>query len=312
MRLRICASKELNPDRLDVFWHAKGILAFFPIVGDRYRVIADLGAAKTATGHVADPTLKEMQALVDERGPGKIHLRDPYWLAGFRINERKVKDYQRGRVFLAGDAAHIHSPAGGQGMNTGMQDAFNLAWKLAMVVHGAAKSSLLDSYSVERSAVGDLVLRNATALTDVALMRNPVAQTVRNFAAKILLGLSQVQHRISNSMTEIEIAYPDSPLTITGSHAPHDSELPKAGERWPIADTGAAPIGGGSKPRFAVVTDSDVAGPVAGQFAGLAEPRKAPRGMGGLWVVRPDGYVGLAARSDDGAAAEAYLAAINV
>jgi 2-polyprenyl-6-methoxyphenol hydroxylase-like FAD-dependent oxidoreductase len=61
------------------------------------------------------------------------------------INERKVKDYQRGRVFLAGDAAHIHSPAGGQGMNTGMQDAFNLAWKLAMVLHGAAKPSLLDS-----------------------------------------------------------------------------------------------------------------------------------------------------------------------
>jgi 2-polyprenyl-6-methoxyphenol hydroxylase-like FAD-dependent oxidoreductase len=68
-----------------------------------------------------------------------------------------VKDYQRGRVFLAGDAAHIHSPAGGQGMNTGMQDAFNLAWKLAMVAHGAAMLSLLDSYSVERSAVGDRV-----------------------------------------------------------------------------------------------------------------------------------------------------------
>ena len=275
----------LNPDKLDVFWHAKGILAFFPIVGDRYRVIADLGPAKTATGHVADPTLEEMQALVDERGPGNIHLRDPYWLAGFRINERKVKDYQRGRVFLAGDAAHIHSPAGGQGMNTGMQDAFNLAWKLAMVVHGAAKSSLLDSYSVERSAVGDLVLRNATALTDVALMRNPVAQTVRNFAAKILLGLSQVQHRISNSMTEIEIAYPDSPLTITGSHAPHDSELPKAGERWPIADTGAAPIGGGSTPRFAVVTDSDVAGPIAGRFCGLGRAPQGPprhgRALGG-------------------------------
>ena len=149
----------LNCNKLDIFWHA-GILAFFPIVGDRYRVIADLGPVKTAAGH-ADPTLEEVQTLVDERGPGNIHLHDPFWLSGFRINERKVKDYQRGRVFLAGDAAHIHSPAGGQGMNTGMQDAFNLAWKLGMVLHGAAKPSLLNSYSIERCA--------ATSLSRLAL-----------------------------------------------------------------------------------------------------------------------------------------------
>jgi 2-polyprenyl-6-methoxyphenol hydroxylase-like FAD-dependent oxidoreductase len=297
----------LNPDKLDVFWHAKGILAFFPIVGDRYRVVADLGPAKTVAGR-ADPTLEEMQALVDQRGPGNIHLHDPYWLAAFRINERKVKDYRRGRVFLAGDAAHIHSPAGGQGMNTGMQDAFNLAWKLAMVVQSAAKPSLLDSYSVERSAVGDLVLRNATQLTDIALMRNPVAQAARNFAAKILLGLSQVQHRISNSMTELEIAYPQSPLTITGSHAPHD--VPKAGQRWPIATNGAMPIGGGSMPRFAVFASSNTAGAVANRFAGLTELRSVPEGLDGLWVVRPDGYVGLLAQRDDATAEEAYLAGI--
>jgi 2-polyprenyl-6-methoxyphenol hydroxylase-like FAD-dependent oxidoreductase len=295
----------LNCDKLDIFWHAKGILAFFPIVGDRYRVIADLGPVKTATAH-ADPTLEEVQSLVDERGPGNIHLRDPFWLCGFRINERKVKDYQRGRVFLAGDAAHIHSPAGGQGMNTGMQDAFNLAWKLAMVVHGAARPSLLDSYSVERSAVGDRVLRNATLLTDIAVMRNPIAQAVRNFGAKIVLGLSQVQHRISNSLTELEIAYPHSPLTVTGSRAPHDGDLPKAGERWPIAET----IGSGNTPRFALIANSQAGGDVANRFAGLTESRKAPEGMDALWVVRPDGYVGLAARRDDATAAEDYLADI--
>lgn len=299
----------LNPDKLDIFWHAKGILAFFPIVGDRYRVVADLGPARTAAGR-ADPTLEEIQALVDQRGPGNIHLHDPYWLAAFRINERKVKDYRRGRVFLAGDAAHIHSPAGGQGMNTGMQDAFNLAWKLAMVVQGAAKPSLLDSYSVERSAVGDLVLRNATQLTDIALMRNPVAQAARNFGAKILLGLSQVQHRISNTMTELEIAYPQSPLTVTGSHAPHNGELPRAGERWPIAANGPTPIGGGSTPRFALIANSDAAGGVANRFAAVTELRAAPEGMDELWVVRPDGYVGLVARRDDAAAAETYLAGI--
>ncbi len=81
-------------------------------------------------------------------------MSDPIWLSAFRINERKVKHYRAGRVFLAGDAAHVHSPAGGQGMHTGMQDAINLAWKLALVCRGAS-DTLLDSYSVERSAVGD-------------------------------------------------------------------------------------------------------------------------------------------------------------
>ena len=66
-------------------------------------------------------------------------LSNPVWLTGFAVNERKVTDYRAGRVFLAGDAAHIHSPAGGQGMNTGMQDAFNLAWKLALVEQGLAR-----------------------------------------------------------------------------------------------------------------------------------------------------------------------------
>jgi 2-polyprenyl-6-methoxyphenol hydroxylase-like FAD-dependent oxidoreductase len=299
----------LKPDKLDIFWHAKGILAFFPIVGDRYRVIADLGSSNAATSH-RDPTLEEIQDLVDTRGPGNIRLHDPYWLTGFRINERKVARYQRGRVFLAGDAAHVHSPAGGQGMNTGMQDAFNLAWKLAMVAHGEASPSLLDSYSIERSAVGDRVLRNATQMTDIAVMRNPVAQTVRNFMAKIVLGVSQVQHRISNSLTELEIAYPHSPLTVTGLLAPGAGDLPKAGERWPIAVTGTAPIGAGNIPRFALIADGPAASGVVNRFAGLAELRDSPNGMSGLWVVRPDGYIGLAANRENADAAEAYLAGI--
>jgi 2-polyprenyl-6-methoxyphenol hydroxylase-like FAD-dependent oxidoreductase len=299
----------LSPDKLDIFWHAKGILAFFPIVGDRYRVIADLGPAKTTVGH-ADPTLEEMQALVDERGPGNIQLHDPFWLSGFRINERKVKDYQRGRVFLAGDAAHVHSPAGGQGMNTGMQDAFNLSWKLAMVARGIAKASLLDSYSVERSAVGDQVLRNATQLTDIAVMRNPVAQAVRNFGAKIVLGLSQVQHRISNSLSELEIAYPESPLSVIGSHAPHGGEVLKAGERWPPTASDAAPIGAGDTPRFALIADRAAADGLANRFAELTERRIPSAGMDGLWVVRPDSYVGLVAQRDDVGAAEVYLGRI--
>ena len=135
------------PDEIEIYWHADGVLLMFPIAPGRYRVIADVGDVK-AGEHPSEPTLEEVQALIDRRGPGGIKATAPVWLSPFRINERKVADYRAGRVFLAGDAAHIHSPAGGQGMNTGMQDAFNLAWKLALVCRGLANPEpLLSSYS---------------------------------------------------------------------------------------------------------------------------------------------------------------------
>ena len=115
-----------------LFLHSDGMVLFIPIKGDRYRIIADLGPS--AGGPRVDPSLKEIQEIINRRVAGSVSLFRPIWLAAFGINERKVDTYRMGRVFVAGDAAHIHSPAGGQGMNTGMQDSFNLAWKLALVV----------------------------------------------------------------------------------------------------------------------------------------------------------------------------------
>ncbi|MGK9167674.1 FAD-dependent monooxygenase [Inquilinus limosus] len=196
-------------------------------------------------------------------------------------------------------------------MNTGMQDAFNLAWKLALVAKGTARASLLDSYSVERSAVGERVLRNAGRMTDVAILRNPVAQAVRNAAARIVLGLSQVQRRMSDALSELEIAYPDSPLSVAASHAPRGGALPAAGERWPPAAGDPAPIGSGEAPRFAVAGAGDAAARLSALFPGLVDtrPRPAPS-EDGLWLIRPDGYVGLVVGHDWQAPAERYLAAI--
>jgi 2-polyprenyl-6-methoxyphenol hydroxylase-like FAD-dependent oxidoreductase len=192
---------------VSIFWHDEGLLAFFPIDRDRFRVIADTGTAKNHAPK-ADLTLAQTQSKVDERGPGGLTLSDPIWLANFRINERKVSDYRRGRVMLAGDAAHIHSPAGGQGMNTGMQDAFNLAWKLALVQRGDGQAEpLLQSYSVERSAVGDQVLRNAEQLTALATLRGPIAQSLRNHIAPILGSFQFVQEKIRNDWFELSINY---------------------------------------------------------------------------------------------------------
>ncbi|MCE9546782.1 MAG: FAD-dependent monooxygenase [Planctomycetia bacterium] len=223
----------LAADEMSIFWHEKGILAFFPITPQRFRVIADLGPA-AATGKPAEPTLADVQAKVDERGPGGLTLLDPVWLAGFRINERKVADYRHGRVFLAGDAAHIHSPAGGQGMNTGMQDAFNLAWKLALVERGAGQAQpLLDSYSLERSAVGDQVLHGAGMMTLVATLRNPLAQYARNRAASMLCSFGFVQDKFKSALCELSINYRHSPLSAE-KWPKHAGGL-HAGDRLPDA-----------------------------------------------------------------------------
>jgi 2-polyprenyl-6-methoxyphenol hydroxylase-like FAD-dependent oxidoreductase len=289
-------------DFLHIFWHRDGILAFFPITPGRWRVIADLGPA-TGSSHHADPTLEEIQAMIHHRGNAGINVKDPIWLAAFRINERKVKQYGRGRVFLAGDAAHIHSPAGGQGMNTGMQDAFNLSWKLNLVIKGLAKPSLLDSYSTERSAVGDMVLRNAGAMTEAAIARNPIIQTVRNTFVKFALSFPQIGHVMANTLSELNIAYPHSPLSVAGTHHAHST---KPGLRWPErlpADAGQS--------RFTAIGPADMVKELAAKFPKLVQTGpESSRDPRDLVLVRPDGYVGFAAVASDRADAEAYLRAI--
>jgi hypothetical protein len=213
-----------------------------------------------------------------------------------------VPAYRWGRAFLAGDAAHIHSPAGGQGMNTGMQDAFNLTWKLSLVIGDVCKPSLLDSYSVERSAVGDMVLRNASRLTDAAIIRNPIVQDLRNTVVKFALGFPQLGHRVANLLAELDIGYPESPLTVAGAHHPGTR---KAGERWPDrlpADPGKA--------RFTAIGPADAVSALAAKFPKLVQAAPASGDGEDLRLVRPDGYVGFAGAASDRAAAEAYLKAL--
>lgn len=289
------------PDEVATYLHRDGPLVVFPIPGDRARVVATVGKSETAHSR-PDPTLADVQALVDRRADGGVRVSDPVWLTHFRINERKVTDYRLGRIVLAGDAAHIHSPAGGQGMNTGMQDAVNLAWKLAMVMRGQADASLLASYSPERSAVGDLVLRNASRFTDMATLANPMAQTARNLALRFLLGLHTVRDRMATQLSEINIAYADSPL----------SSGPGAGARWEPESYQGSPPGAGGEPLFLLyAADAAQGARLTKRFPRLLEPapRPPPRDDG-LFIVRPDGYVGLSARGDEWDAAERYLEAL--
>ena len=205
----------LATDEISLYWHERGVLAMFPMIGGRFRMIADIGP-HPELAQPETPTLAQAQALLDERGPGGLALKDPVWLSGFRINERKLAHYRHGRVLFAGDAAHVHSPAGGQGMNTGMQDICNLGWKLALVKSGRARDALLDTFDVERSEIGDRVLRNAGEMTRVATLRNPVAQSLRNHLVPLIASLEFVQARFKATLTELAVDYPASPLN--GEH----------------------------------------------------------------------------------------------
>lgn len=280
------------------YWHQDGPLIFFPMAPGRYRIIASLEPSKETA--LAPPAPEAFQAIIERRGPGGIVLGEPIWTSTFRINERQISNYRAGRVFLAGDAAHVHSPAGGQGMNTGMQDAINLGWKLAMVCHGLSSNpSLLDSYDNERRPVGAEVIAAAGHLTKIATIHNPIAQHIRNAIAHFVLGLSPVQRALEGSMTEVSIGYPRSPLNAPGQ--------PQAGKRMrPLG--GEIPYGAGDAPRFTVRAPLAPGKPAPALRTDLVDPaiRSATSGAG-IQLVRPDGYLAMSAMDQDWASVEAYL-----
>jgi 2-polyprenyl-6-methoxyphenol hydroxylase-like FAD-dependent oxidoreductase len=308
---------DLPGRELTICWQPDGILALFPIVGGRFRVIADIGD-EAGTG-LPPPTLAEIQTLIDARGPKGLKAHDPFWLARFDINERKVERYGQGRVFLAGDAAHIHSPAGGQGMNTGMQDAFNLAWRLASVWHGRAGLRLLESYSPERSAIGRQVLRNATQMTHVAIMRNPILQQIRNTAAGVAGHIPALRQRLVDQLTELDLDYEKSPLT--GS-AHGGSSRPGNGHRAPDTPLLASGDGGPGRlhellrsGRFAVLAVGAPPMAVPGDLEALAtaaatEPSNDYAGPH-HYLIRPDAYVALSTGPSGGEAIAAFLRGIR-
>jgi 2-polyprenyl-6-methoxyphenol hydroxylase-like FAD-dependent oxidoreductase len=283
------------PDtEVTVYWAREGVLSIFPIAPGRYRIIANI--PPSGGDHPRDPTLEEAAAIVEQRGPRGVSLFDPIWLSGFRINARKVASYRAGRVFLTGDAAHVHSPAGGEGMNTGMQDAFNLAWKLALAIHGTCGESLLDTYSPERSGVGDEVLKNTSRLTAVGTLHNPIAEELRNIVGRVALGLAPVQHAVVDNMSQVSVGYPESPM----NGRRHGSFHPAPGQRMaPIADR--PPFGAGNIPRFTLLASVSplLADLLAAYPKLLNDTLGTPPAADGVWLIRPDGYVAATAPASE-------------
>ncbi|KRB60646.1 hypothetical protein ASE04_23865 [Rhizobium sp. Root708] len=292
---------DMQEDEFPIFWHKSGIVAFFPIATGRYRVIADMGAEPQR-----GLTLEDVQAIVDQRGPGGLVVSDCVWLAPFTINERKVRDFRAGRVFLAGDAAHIQSPAGGQGMNTGIQDAVNLAWKLAMVIKDRADPELLlDSYSIERSANATQVLKDSGRMLRVGMMQNVAGQAMRDFLIRKLFGLSFVNHRAADRLSELAVAYDQSPL-----NGPEMKGLgfPSPGHR--MAGFGTF---GSNGARFSLIAadPADVAVRLKDYMHLIDGDIRSPSALDGMCLVRPDGYVALTTHRDGWEDLTAFLGRVS-
>jgi 2-polyprenyl-6-methoxyphenol hydroxylase-like FAD-dependent oxidoreductase len=206
---------DAEDDRMYFFLSRKGLLVAFPLSGpSTHRLIST--SVEEPSPEADDPTLEDFQRLANDLSAIPMRLRDPSWLSRFHLHHRGADRYRAGRAFVAGDAAHIHSPAGGQGMNTGIQDAYNLAWKLALVIEGRAPDSLLDSYHDERHPVGRVLLRTTDRMFNVAATHNPLFIAARNFLAPRILpwfmGERSRRARTFRFISELGIKYPDSPI----------------------------------------------------------------------------------------------------
>lgn len=310
------AAHALERELIHLVFHRDGLFALFPLQGERVRLVIQV-TEKSAT---AEPTLDDAQRLGDERTGGALALRNARWVTYFEIHEAQVPQYRIGRVFLAGDAAHVHSPAGGQGMNTGMQDAYNLAWKLRLAWAGAAAPRLLDSYQAERHPVGAQVIRNAGRLTKALAHGGALARPARELLVSTLVGHTPLRGRLAVQLSETAIAYHHSPI-VSGLARRTEGHGPlRPGDAAPVPGTLAGAIdpavhtvlvfGAGGAPAAAtlranfgsqvgIVRVDDPDGAIGARYGA---------GEGLLAIVRPDGYLAYLGEPDDVAQAERGLA----
>jgi 2-polyprenyl-6-methoxyphenol hydroxylase-like FAD-dependent oxidoreductase len=306
-------------DQAHLFFRPNGLpLHCIPMGMHRWRVVMSNAGDRGGRS----PSLEEIQELVEQRAPRRISISDPSWLACFRCQLRSTDSYRSGRVLLAGDAAHIQSPAGGQGMNTGMMDAHNLAWKLALVADGRASDSLLDTYGQERIPVASSVLGFTDKIVRLSTMRNPVKRALRDTLLPTVTRLPAVQSRAARHLSQVLVAYPSSPLIRTDRirWKPAPGQRVPDIEVWTEAESTRLyqVLGRGrhvlivSDPalRTALMADgldrhSDLVEIVDGRIGSLS--RRWPRRTDSFALVRPDGILAVRGSRNDVDQVVSYL-----
>ena len=322
------ATGAMKPAELNVYLWEDGFHLFFPMRGqDRWRVI---GILPKGLRQRDDLTFDEVVPAIRQEAGAVLDFKSCAWFSVYRIYHRAAKRFRDRRCFLLGDAAHVHSPAGAQGMNTGLQDAYNLAWKLALVVKGRADTALLDTYEQERLPVARRLLETTDRAFQVIvsegwfgrLFRTRILARVAAFAMTI----GRVRSLAFRTISQIGIRYRQSMLSRTLAGLPKGA--PVAGDRFPWL---RVKIQGGAAPKdlFQALDDTGfnlvVVGqpPPAGEALGLGdlcrihvvadgpvndgELRRAGIPRPSFYFLRPDGHVGLCGTTFDAAALKRYV-----
>ncbi len=281
-----------------------------PLPGERWRAYlrptgpdSDLVAEAAAVIGRYDPRAE----IVDVANPGR-----------FRCHSKVAARYREGRALLAGDAAHVCTPAQGHGMNTGLQDSINLAWKLALVVTGAAEEALLDSYEAERRPVAEAILASGDAFESMQAVSGAEQRAARDRALRESFADPETVHHEVVAEVELDIDYAGSPIVVAGGGRGEDGEL-AAGARLPAELQDLLTPGHTLLVPVVGVEASDAGGVLLGErlsvevldffadamlVSGLGPEPAARLGLDGLTViaVRPDGHIGLRHDGVDGAA----------
>lgn len=223
-------------DELTIYLSTETFLALFPMQGEnRFRVI---GILPKEYQNENPQSFEEIMPLIQKQLPSPVHFSDTSWFSVYRLHHRCIENFRKGRVFFAGDAAHVHSPAGGQGMNTGLQDAYNLAWKLALVVKGAAAEKLLDTYNQERLPFAQSLIRSTDRVFSMATSPRWYHKLLRlqivPLMLPLILRIKKYRLKAFKTVAQIGVKYINSDLTV---NRVMDILSVKAGERFPYLKT---------------------------------------------------------------------------
>lgn len=223
----------LGHDALNVCLSKETFVIFFPLKGEkRYRIVGVF--PEEFAKDEGDVLYEEIEARVKEEVKLELDVHDVEWFSTYKVHTRHVSRFSEGRCFLAGDAAHIHSPAGAQGMNTGIQDGYNLAWKMALVLKGQAGEKLLETYNEERLENAKHLLRTTDRMFQFAASPEWFIEFLRTsvfpHVAKYVFDLNAVRKFIFPLISQTGISYRHSSLSL---HAGDEDFEVKAGDRMP-------------------------------------------------------------------------------
>jgi len=310
---------EFTHDALMVCLAKHTITAFFPMRGEnRYRIVGTF-----PEGHSqgeGDILYEEIERQIEADTELKLDISHVNWFSVYKVHSRAVNKFSDGRCFVAGDAAHIHTPAGAQGMNTGIQDGYNLAWKLAFACKGKADPKLLDTYNEERLPNAKRLLATTDRFFEfgssdewfISYVRTHIFPYIIGFA----LSLDVVKKAIFPLVSQIGISYRDSSLSTdeTGMNV-------RAGDRMPYFRVGHSIYDELREPKFHVISfGGDGSGKIGEQFNDLVDKHTLPLSadiaelFGAdepfIVVLRPDNYIGLMTRDMSGETVKSYLSRV--